>query len=60
VRSGIECAARGVGCFARGCDRKTFRKRADRCKRGAMGKELCGLGVAESTTIVLNNLSYPH
>jgi hypothetical protein len=55
-----ERAFRDAGCFTRGCERKTRRSRSDRCKRGAMGKELCGLGVDESSTIVLNNLSYPH
>ncbi|MDO8353003.1 MAG: hypothetical protein Q7T14_06035 [Aestuariivirga sp.] len=60
MRSGSERAARDVGCFTRGCERKAFRNRADRCKRGAIGKELSGLGVIESTAIVLNNLSYPH
>jgi hypothetical protein len=47
----MERAAREGACFARGCERKTRRNRSDRCKRGAMGKELWGLGVGESSTI---------
>ena len=58
MRRFIERAARDAGCFTRGCERKTRRNRSDRCKRGAIGKELCGLGVGESSTILLNNLSY--
>ncbi|MDP1701191.1 MAG: hypothetical protein Q8L53_09605 [Aestuariivirga sp.] len=60
MRSGIERPAPDVGCFRLGCERKACRSRADRCKRGAIGKELSGLEVVGSTTIVLNNLSYPH
>jgi hypothetical protein len=60
MRRLIERAACDAGCFTRGRERKTRRNLSDRCKRGAMGKELCGLGVGESSTIILNNLSYPH
>jgi hypothetical protein len=60
MRRFIDRAARAAGCFTRGCERKTRRNRSDRCKRGAMGKELCGRGLGESSTIKQNNLSYPH
>jgi hypothetical protein len=60
MRTRVGRAACAVCSFPRGCERKACRSRADRCNRGAMGKELCDLGVVGSTTILLNNLSYPY
>jgi hypothetical protein len=53
-----DCSVRDAGALRGNGKFNARRSRIDRCRRGARGKAVCERGAGESSTIVLNNLSY--